>query len=221
MKNLPLLIATVIGSLALIFGVAAIFSNSAQQSQQAFPAEQVVGADPHSITTGDSPEVTIVEFSDFQCPACKSVEPAIEQLIASYESEDTADIEFVYRHFPLSNIHAHAQLAAQASEVAAEEGKFWEYKDLLFENQSEWDAAGSRGEALDLFITYMEELEIDTTDITTRIESQAIKDRVLDDVSAGRQLGVQGTPTFFVNGVQTPAPQLQSAVESALNAEQQ
>ncbi len=219
MKNLPLLIATVIGSIALIFGIAAVFSNSAgtgQQPAQQLSNEQVVGANPHTIRAADdasgSASVTIVEFSDFQCPACRSAEPLVKSIL----EQNPDDVELVYRHFPLSNIHPYAQLAGQASEVAAEEEVFWEYHDLLFENQTEWSDAGSRGTAMELFIGYFEQLEVDTAEIESRIESQEVKERVLDDLSAGNQLGVQGTPTFYVNGTQTTAQQLQSAVQSAL-----
>lgn len=222
MKNIPLLVATVIGSLALIFGIAAIFSGSGSApADRQFTNEEVVGTNPHTLRLAEdasgSASVTIVEFSDFECPACASAEPTLKALLSQYPDE----VELVYRHFPLSNIHAYAQLAAQASEVAAEQDEFWAYHDLLFDNQNEWSSVNSRDTALDLFIGYMTELDLDTEGVAERIESQEIKDRVLDDLSAGNQLGVQGTPTFYVNGEQTTAQQLPTAVQSVLQKTQQ
>lgn len=138
-------------------------------------------------------KVTLVEFGDFQCPACGAYEPIVRQVL-----EDNKDIlKFSFRHFPLFQIHKNALLAAKASEAAALQGKFWEMHDMLYSKQEEW------GEALDarsFFLTYATILELNITKFKTDIDSKAIDDKVVAELKEGARLGIQGTPTFFVNG---------------------
>lgn len=143
-------------------------------------------------------KVTIVEFSDFQCPACRQAEAAIKQILADYPE----DLRLVYRHLPLTQIHNQAMAAAELSESAAAAGKFWEMHDLLFERQDEWAANAAK---LD---EYRQELDIDTGGSYT--------DKIDQDVSAARNLGINATPTFFVNGKKANAASLRVAVETEL-----
>ena len=155
----------------------------------------------------------MVEFSDLQCPACKAAQPLVTQLKNQYGDS----VKFIYRHFPLDSIHPNARLAAQASEVAADEGKFWEYHDLLFAQQEEWSGIADKNDLLEKFSEYASQLQIDKESFLEKIESQDIAERVASDANLGASLQVSATPTFFVNGQQTAAPQLITAVESAQN----
>lgn len=213
MKNLPLLLGTIIVTLVCIVGIGFLFSSTG--TTEAKPAD--TGILMNQVRNAKGPEtapVTIVEFSDFQCPACLSAQPAVKQVLEKYPDK----VRFVYRHMPLTTIHPHAQAAALASEVAADQGKFWQLHDELFATQNEWTKLKSAGE----FETYLEglltKLSIDKTDFLKRMNESSIRDRVTADVAAATQLGVDATPTFYVNGQPTPAPQLMSAVESILSA---
>jgi len=142
--------------------------------------------------------VTLIEYSDFQCPACASFFPVVKQLLEDYPDE----VRFVYRHFPLRSIHAKAQLAGQAAEAAGLQDMFWEMHDMLFIRQSEW----SSGNHKDLFIAYAQELGLDVDKFKEDLGSSFTKDRVDQDFISAQQANLSSTPSFFVNGnyIQNP-----------------
>lgn len=209
MKNLPLLIGTIVGTLILVVVVAFAFSNSAAQPEvdTSLLTENAV-----HIKGAENPTVTVVEFSDLQCPACRAAAPLTDQLVAQYPDQ----VQVVMRHYPLTQIHPLAQTAAQAAVAADQDGKFWEMRDLIFANQTEWSGQ-SPEEFTEILGAYADQLEIDKTAFLERIESPEVKEVVARDVQLGNQVQIQGTPTFFVNGQRTPAPQLLDTVESLLN----
>lgn len=146
---------------------------------------------------GDSnAPVTIVEFSDFQCPYCARYFSDTHQRIVDEYGDQ---IRFVYRDFPLSSIHPRAQASAEAAQCADDQNAFWDYHDLLFTNQSALD-----NESL---ISYAARLNLDTDKFRTCLESGKYTDEVLADFEAGREYGVTGTPTFFINGVRVVGAQ--------------
>lgn len=214
MKNLPLLLGTIVGTLILVVGVAVIFSSSSTANDPAQTVEDMqllVGENPHVKGKADA-AITITEFSDFQCPACKAAQPAVTEVLARFPDQ----VKVVYRHFPLTTIHIHAQMAAQASEVAAGYGKFWEYHDLLFAGQEEWSEM-SPEKAKEQFVKYATDLGIDSAEFQEKIQSSEIKAQVAADAGAAEQLKLNSTPTVFVNNTRVTAPhQLVSAVESLL-----
>jgi len=142
--------------------------------------------------------ITLVEYSDFQCPACASYFPLVKELL-----EENDDVRFVYRHFPLTNIHANAERAARASEAAGMQGKFWEMHDLLFDRQNAWS---TKFNSKDIFVGYAEELGLDVVLFLDFMNDNESRDLVRDDINRGNRAGVQGTPTFFVNGEQISNP---------------
>jgi protein-disulfide isomerase len=215
MKNLPLLIATIIGTLAIIIGVAVMFSNSS--SQPATADRTALESNTQLVKGPESAKVTIVEFSDLQCPACRAVQPLINSVVEQYPD----DVRLIYRHFPLLDIHPNAMLAAQASEVAADEGKFWEMHDLLFQRQDEWANIRDNQALIDQFGEYAQQIQIDKQILVEKIQTDDIKNRVMNDMALGSQLRVNATPTIYVNGQQLSAPQqLQAVVEQTLNSSQ-
>lgn len=145
-------------------------------------------------------KVTLVEFGDFQCPACGAYEPLVRQV-----EKDNADIlKVVFRHFPLIQIHKNALIAAKASEAAGLQGKFWEMHDILYDKQTEWSEGLN---ARDFILIYATTIGLDTKKFTQDLDSKAIEDKILAEYKEGVNLGVQGTPTFFVNGVKIKSPQ--------------
>lgn len=137
-------------------------------------------------------EVTLVEYSDLQCPACASFLPSV-QTVTDIHAED---LRFEYRHFPLP-IHRFAQQAALAAEAAGQQGKFFEYHDMLFENQSTWAQSNT---PQTFFLQYAEELELDIPTFRRHMNSSILREHIQAQFAEGRELGVTGTPTFFLNG---------------------
>jgi len=138
----------------------------------------------------ESAKVVIVEFSDFQCPFCgRFYMETLPQIQANYIN--TGKVRFVYKHFPLSQIHAFSFKAAEASECAADQGKFWQMHNMLYENQEKLSVPDIKG--------YASELGLDLTQFNQCLDSGTKANKVRNDLSEGQQLGVDGTPSFFVN----------------------
>jgi protein-disulfide isomerase len=153
--------------------------------------------------------ITIVSFEDYQCPFCKR---AFDQTFPQLKKEyiDTGKVKFVFRDFPLS-FHPQAKSAAEASECADEQGKFWEYHDELFNNQA------SLGK--DLYIKLAGDLGLNVEQFTQCVDSGKYSEEVDKDFSYGQQVGVSGTPTFFVNGVKLVGAQPYAAFKQIIDAE--
>lgn len=225
MKNIPLLLATLVGTFVIIFGVAFLFSKS--NTTQEVDAATVVAGARHFFTQAETQtegneatesaqapqaKIQIVEFSDFQCPACRAAEPIRGELTTMYPDQ----VEFVYRHYPLTSIHPNAMLAAQASEAAATFGKFWEMHDELFANQLDWSDL-SNADARNMFLEYANSLEINTDEFESLLDDATIKQHIQTDINSGNQLRISATPTFFVNGQKVSAPDVIPTVEKLLN----
>jgi len=131
--------------------------------------------------------VTIVEYGDFECPYCGLAEPVVRELLA-----EVAQVGYVWRHLPLTDVHPRAQLAAQAAEAAARQDAFWPMHDLLLEHQ---DAL-----AMPDLLGYAAELDLDPERFTEDLRAQAGAVRIAEDVESADLSGVSGTPTFFING---------------------
>jgi len=131
--------------------------------------------------------VTIVEYGDFECPYCGQAEPVVRELLAGH-----GDVRYVWRHLPLTDVHPHAQLAAEAAEAAADQGAFWPMHDLLLRHQDEL--------LMPDLIRYATEVGIDPTRFRDRLARRADAARVAEDVDSADLSGVSGTPTFFING---------------------
>lgn len=212
MKNLPLLIGTIAVTLIMVLGIAFMFSGSTTPTGDTNPVAESVLVPENAITKGatESAQVTVVEFSDFQCPACRAAQPLVEQLVAEYGDS----VKVVFRHYPLYSIHPNAEAAAVFAQAAHEQDAFWKVHDVLFQTQSEWSDISDSDALRTTFLSYAEDLELDIVRLEEKMSDQAVLDAVRRDVSDGNTANVAGTPSFYVNGVLTPAPQLLSTVES-------
>ncbi len=212
MKNLPLLIVTIVGTLALVIGVAVMFSRSSSTQVETVD-RTLIETNPRLVKGPAEARVTIVEFSDFQCPYCRDMLPYIKEVTDKYPN----DVRVIYRHFPLVQVHKYAQISAQFAEVAASENKFWEMHDKLFEQQTIWAEAPNEQAVSDLLTSFAENLGIDKQIVTERIQSDSIKQAITQDLSLGAQIGVNSTPSVYVNGQKLSAPQqLMSTVDELL-----
>jgi protein-disulfide isomerase len=136
----------------------------------------------------ESAEATLVEYGDYECPYCGQAYPIVKQVQKQFGKR----LRFVFRNFPLSQMHPHAEAAAEVAEFAGAQGKFWEMHDQLYENQDRF------GETL--YLSLGEELGLSTTAMRQALKEGTFKARVRADFTGGVRSGVNGTPTFFING---------------------
>ncbi len=138
-------------------------------------------------------KLTLVEYSDFQCPACRGQHEAIRKIWPSVKGS----VRFVYRHFPLTNIHPHAITAAYYSEAAAKQGKFWELHDIFFDRQRQWSGVK---EIKPVFDGYIDELKLDKEQFAKDLASDEVRDKVAADLQSAKKAHAASTPTLFLNG---------------------
>lgn len=167
-----------------------------QQPQQGSGMIQNVSIDDDPVKGNDNAKITIIEFSDFQCPFCERfATQTFSQLMTEYV--DSGKAKFVYRDFPLDDLHPNARAAALAAECAHSQGKFWEYHEKLFSQQGEWERLNSTAVST-AFVGMASGLNLDKSSFNTCLESKKYSDEVKNDYSQGTRYGVTGTPTFFI-----------------------
>ena len=154
--------------------------------------------------------VTILEFSDFQCPYCGVF---YEQTLPSLREKyiNTGKVRFVYRNFPLISIHENSLLAAQAAEAAGEQGKYWEMHDLLYSNQT---ALAPKD-----LTKYASSLGLDMNKFTSALESGKFIEKINKDIADGTSYGINGTPAFFINGIKIVGSQPFANFEKIIDSE--
>ena len=152
--------------------------------------------------------VTVVEYGDFECPSCYQAYPAVKVMLEHFGER----VRFAFRHFPLVEIHPHAEMAAEAAEAAGAQKKFWTMHDMLFENQRHLKVNNLR--------EYAQKLELDLERYDWDMKEHAYLQRIQEHISSGASSGVRATPAFFVNGVVTDVSfgmqSLEQAIERAL-----
>jgi len=181
-----------IGLVTLVIIVAGVFLLG-RKTTPASPVQneqKVLGSSIRNFQGNANATVKIVEFADFQCPACGVAHPIVKNIIEKNQDK----VYFVYRHYPLSS-HRNAKLAAQASEAAGVQEKFWQMYDMIFENQKEWSDSSN---AKEIFETYAQKLGLDVTKFKEDFDKT--KSVIEQDYADGNQVGVDSTPTFFING---------------------
>ncbi|MGP8247413.1 MAG: thioredoxin domain-containing protein [Bryobacteraceae bacterium] len=152
-----------------------------------------------------SPQVTLLEYADYECPYCQQAQP----IVAKLEAEFKGKVAFAFKDYPLP-MHPHAEKAAEASHCAAAQGKYWEYHDLMFANK-DLDVAGLKNDA--------RQLKLDTAAFDTCLDSGQMAGAVKTDASEATDLGIQGTPTFFVNGRSVSGAPSYEGLRAVINEE--
>ncbi len=197
-----LFLGIIIATIALIGGAIFLFSKSAPILSR----KDLIPSGTPTRGNADA-KVFLVEFSDFQCPACKAAKPAVDAVVTQYKDK----LVFGYRYFPLDQ-HPFGMKAAMAAETANRQGKFWEMYDVLFANQEKFSDS--------IFTDLAKQLNLDMDKFTKDLADNTIKQKIEQDRSYGSQIGVNATPTFFLNGKKldlTSFGDIKKAVEEAVN----
>jgi protein-disulfide isomerase len=170
------------------------------------PPRQVIAKADRPTKGPENAPIEMIEFSDFQCPYCETAFPTVNQVLKTYGDR----IHFTYRHYPLA-IHPRARPAAEASQCAAEQGKFWQFHDKLFGDQSK---LGDED-----FKQYAVQLGMDTAQFNACVDSHKYGAEIENDIHAGDEAGVSGTPAFYINGRMLSGAQPFEAFKSIIDEE--
>ena len=197
MNQAKLVAGVLVGTMLILVVVGMLMGRFTGETSGAVDTAVLLDGARQATGSGEA-KVTMVEWSDFQCPGCRQAEVIVKEILNQYGDQ----VRLVYRHFPLTAIHKNAMAAAELTEAAATAGKFWQMHDLLFERQNEW--ANDK----DKLNEYRLKLGIN--------EGGSYKEFIEKDMEIGQKIGVNATPTFFVNGKRTTTAQLGSLVEAEL-----
>lgn len=192
-------LAIVLGGVVVAVILAVVLGQGGTEESAAVPAGSLADMPANHVRGAASASVTLAEFGDFQCPTCAAFHPVLQALLERFPD----DLQIEFHHMPLVSIHPNAMPGALAAEAAGMQGKFWEMNDLLFENQSAWSTLRNPEAA---FVAYAERLALDVDQFERDMRSDEVEARVLADARRATELGLMGTPSFFVNGRQIPLP---------------
>ena len=206
-------IVSVLGTFLLLFGVYRLIN---QPVVTDFPQTKQIKSTDHIKWSPEKKNI-LVEYSDFQCPSCKGAHDILKTIDASGSADFSISkkVTFVYRYFPLYQIHNKAYISAYAAEAAGFQGKFWQMADLLFDNQQSWSA--SNDPQKEYFLNYAKELKLNIDQFKNDLNSAVVKDRVNSDLKEAEQIGVDSTPTFFLNGQKVDVNSYQELITKLKN----
>ena len=191
-----------------------LLSPQQEDNESSFLRVEGVSADDDPFLGSPDASITIIVFSDFECPFCKRFfDDALKDIMTNYI--DTGKVKYVLRDFPLSGIHPNAEIAAEAANCANDQEKYWEFHDLLFENQEDWVSGNATVE----FKKYISLLGLNEEQFDLCLESGKYVDEILKDMQDGFDAGVQGTPTFYINGVKVVGAQVYSIFKQVIDEE--
>lgn len=207
-------IVIIVSVTAVVIGIIlflVIYSNP-QATIVVSDTSRLVHADSN-MTGSASAKVTLVEFGDYQCPACGVAEPVIKQIINTYANNP--NFNFVFRNFPLQQ-HQNALAASEAAEAAGAQEKYWQMNELLYKNQSEWSGSDK---PLDIFVGYAQQLKLDIDKFKQDVQSNKYANKISADTQDGISVGVNSTPTFYLNGAQTVGVPLFDGLKAKIDEE--
>ena len=203
--------------LATVGGIIGVAFNASNSQNSNFTATTVPPITASDWSQGNAnAKVTLIEYGDFQCPACAAYKPILKQVIAAYGDR----IQFVFRNFPLYQVHEDADLAAKTAEAAGLQGKYWEMFDMLYDKQTTWSLLPLGLGVKSAYESYASSLGLDVKKLDADIDSAQVKQKIQTDVDGGNAAQIDHTPTFFVNLKQIPNPtsydQFKSVIDAAL-----
>lgn len=210
-KEAKITTGLVLLSIAALF-VGAYFFTRPQKERvsEAVSPQLLIKSDSHKITAPNE-KLTLVEFGDFQCPACSAYNNLVKQILS--EKKDT--LSFVFRNFPLSQ-HKNARVSAYAAEAAGMQGKYWEMHDKIYETQAQWSTSGN---PKDIFTSFAKDLGLNESKFKSDMELPEVKTKIDEDYSDGVTLNIDSTPTFYLNNRKVKSPngleELRTLVQTA------
>lgn len=204
----------IIGAVVFLCGVFFIGSIVMAKiaNDKKFAAGPVAISNSGWVTGNPKSTVSVTEFGDLQCPACRTFEPTMQQLRKEYGSK----VKIVFKHFPLKAAHPNAMDAAMAAEAAGAQGKFWEFHDMLYSLQDEW---ASLPDPTEKFVSYAKELKLDVDQFQKDLKNKDFEKKINDQEDEGVRIGVNATPTVYINGKYAgyPSyPELKKQIEELL-----
>jgi protein-disulfide isomerase len=168
-------------------------ANANANANTGSPVAEPKGAEPPHVRGNPSAPVTLEEFADFECGACGGYYPELKKI----EAEFGENLRVIFRERPLVPPHQHALLAAQAAEAAGMQGRFWEMHDKLYENQAKWTEAS---DLVPIFVDYAKQIGLNADQFMKDLNGEEVAKRIFQDGKRAHALGINSTPTFFVNG---------------------
>ena len=190
-QETKVLIGIVVVTVGILVGGAWLSSRGSNAPATASRPDLLVKSDSYHTGKSDV-KVTVVEFGDYQCPACGAAYPVLRQMLADYGDK----VNFVFRNFPLPQ-HQNALIGAEAAEAAGAQGKYWEMHDVLYDKQAEW---GESTTPLDFLVKYADGLHLNMDQFKSDVQANKYADRITADQNDGLANGINATPTIFVNG---------------------
>lgn len=206
---LPVVVLVVVGG-AVAAGV--ILSKQSEESVVE-TIEAAINSNDNRLGNAEA-TVELVEYADFQCPACAQYDPMVKQIMAEHSDW----INFAYRHFPLKEIHPNAEQAGHAAEAAGLQGKFWEYKELLYTRQTEW---ATLPDPTSKFMQYAKELGLNEDQFIRDEGSDSVRNKVESQYQTAVSIGMNSTPSFLINGKKIANPKSYDELVGLLQAEGQ
>ncbi|HWA52361.1 MAG TPA: thioredoxin domain-containing protein [Patescibacteria group bacterium] len=185
------LIITAAVTLLILIGGVILLSKGGTAKPTPVDSSFLVKSDSHQTNPGA--KVTVVEFGDYECPACGAAYPITKQVLSTYGSQ----INFVFRNFPLPQ-HKNAPMAAEAAEAANAQGKFWEMHDKLYDTQNDW---ADLDNPFNTFVGYAKDLGLNTDQFKSDVQGNKYANVISTDTNDGNAIGINATPTFYVNGI--------------------
>jgi protein-disulfide isomerase len=174
----------------------------------------LIRSDSHSKGPAKA-KITLVEFGDYQCPACGTAYPVVVQILDNYKDK----IRFVFRNYPLA-VHPNSNVAAEAAEAAGAQGKYFEMYATLYENQKAW--SDSKDALDEYFVKYAKAMRLDVDKFTKEVKANKYAEKIQKDVNDGNAVSVQATPTFYINGIEQegglPYDEFKKKIDEALAA---
>ena len=182
----------------IVWGLAVALNKPATSATSGISAPAPVSATDHTIGTSTAP-VTLIEYGDFQCPACEAYYPIVEQLL----TEASSTVYYVFRNFPLPQ-HPNAIPAAIAAEAAGKQGKYWDMFNMIYPNHADWTELADPSS---VFAGYAAKIGLDMAKYAADLKDPAVAAKVQSDLAEGQNIGVDYTPSFFINGKIITNPQ--------------
>ena len=205
------IVGIIVVTIALIIGGVFFLGKSKPQATEAVVDKTELTQNAKNVLGEQTAKVQIIEFGDYQCPACAQAQPILNKILENNKDK----VYFAFRHYPLPQ-HKNAREAAYFAQSAANQGKFWEMHNMLYENQNEWKDSDK---AKEVFTGYAQKIGLDLEKLNQDLDG--VKGIVDQDFSDGNKLGVDSTPTFFINGQKYPGVIAESQFQDIINRESQ